>query len=316
MRTRGGPPVVWLALTVLAACGGSGGNGGSGGPANILYVNAGTGSNTNPGTQAAPFRTITRAIASVAAGQTIQVAPGVYDAALGETFPLLLPAGVSLLGDEASKGNGASPTRIEGGGAVPPPNAAPGVGTLGAAVVPGAACVIAGFRLQFLAPPGMWEYAVALQNPGVTLRNNHFESSASNGVYFFNAAGNHVVLGNRLQGNQVALHFLGGGTGTRVESNVITLNSQGGVLIASNDLPDLGGGAAGSAGGNVLSCNAAWDLAITLFTIDLFAHATLWDHAPPTVSTVSPPPAGIDIWNPSFSTVRIVGNGVAVGACP
>src|SRR5688500_17905353 len=82
------------------------------------------------GTQPQPFRTITRAIATVLAGQTIQVAPGTYDAALGETFPLLLPPGTALLGDELTKGNGSTPTRIEGGGAVPPPNAPPGMGTL------------------------------------------------------------------------------------------------------------------------------------------------------------------------------------------
>ncbi len=83
-----------------------------------LYVSATGGADTNPGTFAAPFRTITFALTqaapSFAAGVpvTINVMPGLYDVALGESFPLAFPArGLSLEAHSPGaviRGNGAS----------------------------------------------------------------------------------------------------------------------------------------------------------------------------------------------------------------
>ncbi|WP_421657650.1 S-layer homology domain-containing protein [Leptothermofonsia sp. ETS-13] len=72
----------------------------------ILYVNPTTGNDSNSGTQTAPFKTITRALQQARAGTTIQLAPGTYSAATGEVFPLVIPNGVTVLGNEASKGSG------------------------------------------------------------------------------------------------------------------------------------------------------------------------------------------------------------------
>ncbi len=69
-----------------------------------IYVDA-LGSNTNDGSSALKaFKTITKALTVATAGNTISVAPGTYNAALGETFPLMVPEGVSLLGDPDTKG--------------------------------------------------------------------------------------------------------------------------------------------------------------------------------------------------------------------
>ncbi|MGA7934708.1 MAG: DUF1565 domain-containing protein, partial [Kovacikia sp.] len=71
-----------------------------------LYVNPTTGNDGNNGSQAAPFKTIARALQQAKAGTTIQLAAGTYSAASGETFPLAIPSGVTVLGNEATKGNG------------------------------------------------------------------------------------------------------------------------------------------------------------------------------------------------------------------
>lgn len=62
-----------------------------------LWVDATSGSDTNPGTSTEPFKTITHALASSAASDTIVVQPGTYDAANGEVFPLR-DYGASLIG--------------------------------------------------------------------------------------------------------------------------------------------------------------------------------------------------------------------------
>jgi parallel beta-helix repeat protein len=71
-----------------------------------LYVNPLTGKDTGTGTSQSPFKTLTRAIAAASSGTTIQLTPGTYNAAGGEVFPLVIPAGVTLLGHEPSKGKG------------------------------------------------------------------------------------------------------------------------------------------------------------------------------------------------------------------
>lgn len=67
--------------------------------ANDVYVDVLHGDNiTGNGTAAAPFATITKALSVVAQGDSVHVAPGVYSPSSGETFPLVLPNGVELLG--------------------------------------------------------------------------------------------------------------------------------------------------------------------------------------------------------------------------
>jgi len=71
-----------------------------------LFVNPVSGNDSAPGTQAAPFKTLTRALTQAASGSTIQLVNGTYSDASGETFPLVIPAGVTVVGNEANKGNG------------------------------------------------------------------------------------------------------------------------------------------------------------------------------------------------------------------
>src|SRR5262245_31038310 len=107
---------VLVALGLLPACGGSsyGGGGGGGSTQTDYYVNALLGLDTYAGTSGQPFKTITHALAVATSGKTVHVAPGVYDVGNGETFPLVVPAGALLVGDEPNKGDAPSPTFIRG----------------------------------------------------------------------------------------------------------------------------------------------------------------------------------------------------------
>ncbi len=64
------------------------------------WVDAVNGDDTNgDGTASAPWKTITKAISSIAdTVKRINVKPGTYDTALGETFPIAVPDGVVLRG--------------------------------------------------------------------------------------------------------------------------------------------------------------------------------------------------------------------------
>ncbi len=68
--------------------------------ADEFYVDAAGGSNAaGDGSQAAPWQTITHALNQITGtGHTLHVAVGTYDTALGETFPIFVKNGVSLVG--------------------------------------------------------------------------------------------------------------------------------------------------------------------------------------------------------------------------
>ena len=78
-----------------------------------LYVNPTTGNDTATGSQSAPLKTITKALQQVQPDTTIQLATGNYNGASGEIFPLQVPSGVTILGNEGTKGSG---ILIEGSG--------------------------------------------------------------------------------------------------------------------------------------------------------------------------------------------------------
>ncbi|HEY9761678.1 MAG TPA: S-layer homology domain-containing protein [Trichocoleus sp.] len=60
-----------------------------------------------------PFKTLTAALRQVSGNTLIRLVPGTYSSESGEIFPLILPAGVTLNGDEANQGRAVV---IRGGG--------------------------------------------------------------------------------------------------------------------------------------------------------------------------------------------------------
>lgn len=101
---------------------------------------------------------------------------------------------------------------------------------------------------------------------------------------------NPELTDNTFIGNQTGL-LAKGDAEPRLENNRILQNGEGVVLI-ENALPDLGGGAAASAGLNILSCNVAVDFFNDTFNT-VFAQNNQWDHAPP--ENFSSPGDGVDI---------------------
>ncbi len=78
-----------------------------------IYVNPESGNDNANGSQQAPLKTITKALERANAGITIQLADGNYNTTSGEKFPLNIPGGVTITGNEAKKGSGIV---IEGSG--------------------------------------------------------------------------------------------------------------------------------------------------------------------------------------------------------
>ncbi|HKW37949.1 MAG TPA: DUF1565 domain-containing protein [Burkholderiales bacterium] len=299
------------AATIVAApatqassnCGGS-----------VFYVSF-LGSDSNPGTQALPFQTITHALTVATSGSTVQVAPGTYDLLNGETFPVTVPDGVLLIGDEANKGGGASPTTIAGGAA------APGFVNTSVTVLPGTGSTVAGFTITDTFATLTIRRGLILQNDNVTLRNNTVTGANHQYGVYVDASGNHLIAGNRIVNNApgagTGLGFINGGVGSKVENNVITGNGFGVEYDVAGG--DLGGGAAGSAGGNVLSCNGVLDLAAFATTpITIPAANNFWDHLPPTLSCnfTGDDVCDVNAGTASAATITTAGAALTSSPCP
>jgi parallel beta-helix repeat protein len=82
-------------------------------PPPIFYINPSQGNDNGNGSQASPYRTISQAVKRAARGATLRLTPGTYSVFSGEVFPLVIPAGVIVLGNESGKGSGIV---IEGSG--------------------------------------------------------------------------------------------------------------------------------------------------------------------------------------------------------
>ena len=79
----------------------------------VIYVNSTVGSDNAVGTQQRPLKTITQALKKAVSGTKIQLADGEYNSGTGEDFPLNIPSGVIIIGNEVNKGK---TTKIEGSG--------------------------------------------------------------------------------------------------------------------------------------------------------------------------------------------------------
>lgn len=73
-----------------------------------------------------PYKTLTAALVAAQGNTIIRLAPGTYSTTTGERFPLIIEAGVIVLGQENTQGDGVI---LTGGGGVP------GEGTISATVV-------------------------------------------------------------------------------------------------------------------------------------------------------------------------------------
>src|SRR2546425_944214 len=177
--------VVILAALALAACPGKKGKKPDETPA-VYYVSP-AGSDGNPGTRSSPFKTISYAVrVATRSGTTVQVDPGTYNVANSETFPITVPAGVLLIGNETSKGGGTS--IVGGGGQAPGATAGFGV-----AILPRAGSTIAGFTITNDNPALSGRYGLFLNNSSVTLRNNTVTGATHKVGIYVDASTDHVI---------------------------------------------------------------------------------------------------------------------------
>lgn len=207
----------------------------------ILYVDAKIGSDRSPGTEAAPLKTITQAISQARKGMTIQVSPGIYRSETGEVFPLKLPLGVTLRGNEENQGQG---IQITGGGKFLSPSWAGQNVTLvamngsqvrgvsltnpnlrGTAIwVETGTPVIEANRLVGSDRDGIFASGTATP----TIRNNLFEQNGGNGISFTrDSAG--TLEGNTIRGSGFGVAISDRAT-PRLIRNRITQNKDGMVI--------------------------------------------------------------------------------------
>jgi hypothetical protein len=251
----------------------------SGAATTHYYVNAATGSDSNDGLAPivggghGPFKTITKAVSvATTSGQTINVAPGSYVAGavgVGETFPINVPAGVNLIGDEASSGTAGNGTRIVGCGTIAGFSGAVGVA---------AGAVIAGFTVTCPSGSGV---IVTGSNANIAVRNNTLINNGDTGVFVTAPTG--VAL-NTSTSNFVGLRYINTVTGGKAENNTLTGNSYG--VVYNTNGANMGDVSTptNSVGNNILSCNTNSDFWVQISTLSIQAAANRWDHGPPNLS--------------------------------
>ena len=160
---------------------------------------------TADGSQALPFRTITRALQVAPSGSVLLLSAGTYSSESGETFPLRLKPGITLQGDPTVSGQG---FLIQGGGEfLSPTSARQNVAILGAdrAVLTG----------------------VTVTNPNPRGYGVWIESSSP------------IVLNNTLTGNTHDGISTVGSSAPLIQGNVFTGNGANGITIFGASHPEV-----------------------------------------------------------------------------
>ncbi|AKU99059.1 hypothetical protein AKJ09_05723 [Labilithrix luteola] len=221
------------------------------------FVDVTVGSDGNTGLRGSPWKTLTHALTAVPEGAVeIMVAPGNYDSAAGETFPLTLKSDVALIGDVPNKGKGAIATLLNGsgnytfsGGSARAEFGSPNV----AVVVPPGVTNAAVRGFDILDSTGM---GIAVDDATLT-----FASMTISNVYsvaLFAGNGAQVdVESSVINGGTVALFVCDETTKVRMRNTRVTAtNNFGAVTVGFDKSPVTGAnmdlGTAASPGGNTL----------------------------------------------------------------
>ncbi|MGJ5672322.1 MAG: S-layer homology domain-containing protein [Nostochopsis sp.] len=256
-----------------------------------IYVNPITGNDTNAGSRLVPYKTLTRALKAAKTAMIIQLAPGNYSSANGEIFPLIVPAGVMVVGNEATKGQGIV---ISGSGeyqsesfglqnitlllldntslmGVTVTNSiTKGTGIWIESTAPTLAnnslikCGREGVFVSGTAKPAILDnvfaengasgLVMARNSKGEVLRNVVQKNAIGIAISDFAAP---LIANNKLSENQTAI-ALSRDARPVLRQNVIEKNSQGGLLVNGNAIPDLG--STQDPAGNIFRNNSGFDV--------------------------------------------------------
>lgn len=241
--------------------------------ATTLYIHPLTGSDRAAGTATAPLKTLWRGLQLAQRGDRLQLAPGTYSSASGEQFPLLIPPGVTVVGEESTQGR---EVLLLGGGAyqsptMGSPHVAVSVGaeaqlrgvTVTNAIAGGIGVwiestngVVANCTLVSCGRSGLW--ATGTAKPGVygTVASQNRESGfclrhTAKGEWRGNvgqATGVGLAIGdqaaplvadNRFVANQQGI-VLSQNCAPVLRGNGVERNSREGLVVGDRAVPDLG----------------------------------------------------------------------------
>ncbi|AFZ59976.1 S-layer homology domain-containing protein [Anabaena cylindrica FACHB-243] len=238
-----------------------------------FHVNPVTGNDTNSGSRSNPFKSITRALKVIKSPGIIQLGIGTYGVASGEIFPLIIPAGMLVVGNEANKGE---KIIISGSGEYQSPSF--GMQNITLLLLGDASLLGVTVTNSIAKGTGIW-----IESTAPTLANNTFSKCGREGIFTTgnakpaildnlfveNAASGlmmarnskgevlrnvfqknplgiaisdfaaPLVANNQLSENRMAI-ALSRDARPVLRRNLITKNTQGGLLINGNAVPNLG----------------------------------------------------------------------------
>ncbi|MEQ8384128.1 MAG: DUF1565 domain-containing protein [Coleofasciculus sp. A1-SPW-01] len=169
----------------------------------VLLVNPITGDDINgDGNMDSPFKTIAKALQVAQPNTVIRLTPGIYSSQTGETFPLILPDGVTLQGNPRTRGENII---IQGGGMFESPTASQQNITILAANP----ATVTGVTITNPNPQG---YGLWIESSSPVVVDNTFTENTSAGIvvkgnsaptirsnYFYNNGGDGILVAGTLQ---------------------------------------------------------------------------------------------------------------------
>ncbi|WP_107806965.1 S-layer homology domain-containing protein [Nodularia spumigena] len=256
-----------------------------------IYVNPVQGNDTNIGSRSSPFKSLTRALKATKTAVIIQLTSGTYSVANGEVFPIVISGGVTVIGNEANKG---AEIVISGSGEYETPSFGRQSMTL---LLQGNASLL-GVTVTNPVPKGtgIWIESAATNVANNTFVNcgregifvtgnakpaivdNVFRQNSASGlmmarhskgevlrnVFQKNSLGIAIsdyaaplIANNTISDNRSAI-ALSRNARPVLRHNRITKNTQGGMLVNGDAIPDLGNNQ--DAAGNIFLNNNLYDL--------------------------------------------------------
>jgi parallel beta-helix repeat protein len=256
-----------------------------------IFVQPDGGSDIASGSEAAPFKTLTKALEAAQPNTIIQLAPGLYSELTGEVFPIVMKSGVTIRGNVSDRGQ---EILIRGSGSFLSRTFAKQKVTIVGHGRSGLQGVTVsnpeeqgyGVWVESSSPVISDNTFMASGHDGVSvvgssapiIRNNHFYENGANGITIYgnsqpeitenifektgfgiNIAQNAApkIIGNRITGNKDGI-VIQGNAKPILRNNVIDNNERDGLVAISQSQPDLG--SSSDPGGNAFSGNQQHDI--------------------------------------------------------
>ncbi|MEQ8753832.1 MAG: DUF1565 domain-containing protein [Coleofasciculus sp. G1-WW12-02] len=169
----------------------------------VLLVNPMTGDDINGnGNMDSPFKTIAKALQVAQPDTVIRLAPGIYSSQTGETFPLILPPGVTLQGNPRTRGENII---IQGGGLFESPT----LSQQNITILAANPATVTGVTITNPNPQG---YGLWIESSSPVVVDNTFTENTSAAIvvkgnsaptirsnYFYNNGGEGILVAGTLQ---------------------------------------------------------------------------------------------------------------------